>query len=154
MYFPFIYLQSDLEGEGGGWASAEFRQTSSAWPGRSEPTSCRSWWTHAHEDPKIKSLVLVVSLFNLNLQLSNSTKVEIFLNFDFSFTVLETWMNNSYLITTITKFNLKKHIIIWINAYCRCPYLKLMGLDVLPECRDDDRSSLGVNTKQASQTRI
>jgi hypothetical protein len=29
-----------------------------------------------------------------------------------------------------------------------------MGLDVLPECRDDDRSSLGVNTKQASQTRI
>ena len=40
------------------------------------------------------------------------------------------------------------------KGFCRCSYLKLMGLDVLPECRDDDRSSLGVNTKQASQTRI
>ena len=29
-----------------------------------------------------------------------------------------------------------------------------MGFDVLPECRDDDGTSLGVNAEQASQTRI
>ena len=38
--------------------------------------------------------------------------------------------------------------------FCFCSNLQFMGLDVLPQSRDDDRTRLGVNPEESSESRI